>query len=72
MSSFANESPRAETTTMNLFQGARFWLSLTVPQRPRFKELIKVFRNAFSCLELAEANEYLAIWRHSCADGEGC
>lgn len=44
MASFTNESSRAEKTTMNLFQGARFWLSLTVPQRQRFKELIKVFR----------------------------
>ncbi|KAJ5129555.1 uncharacterized protein N7515_005594 [Penicillium bovifimosum] len=28
---------------MNLFQGARFWLSMTVPQRLRFKNLIKEY-----------------------------
>lgn len=43
MATSPNDSSRAETTTMNLFQGARFWLSLTVPQRQRFKELIKQY-----------------------------
>lgn len=28
--------------TSTLFHGAKFWLSLNVPQRPRFKEMIKV------------------------------
>ncbi|KAJ5955985.1 hypothetical protein N7501_010264 [Penicillium viridicatum] len=43
MATSTNDSSRAETTTMNLFQGARFWLSLTVPQRQRFKESIKQY-----------------------------
>lgn len=47
MATFTNDSSRAETTATNLFQGARFWLSLTVPQRSRFKELIKVLRDQF-------------------------
>ncbi|OQE29293.1 hypothetical protein PENFLA_c004G00012 [Penicillium flavigenum] len=51
MASFTNESSRAETTTMNLFQGARFWLSLTVPQRPRFKELIKQYGGTVVLME---------------------
>lgn len=71
MATSTNDSSRAETTTMNLFQGARFWLSLTVPQRQRFKELIKVFREHLFCFRITEVNEYLAIWWHRCADGEG-
>ena len=51
MATFTDDSSRAETTTMNLFQGARFWLSLTVPQRSRFKELIKVLLDQFTFLE---------------------
>ncbi|QQK42550.1 Rap1 - C-terminal [Penicillium digitatum] len=51
MATFTSDSSRAETTTMNLFQGARFWLSLTVPQRPRFKELIKQYGGTVVLME---------------------
>ncbi|KGO69196.1 Rap1 - C-terminal [Penicillium italicum] len=51
MATSTNDLTRAETTTMNLFQGARFWLSLTVPQRPRFKELIKQYGGTVVLME---------------------
>ncbi|CAI7635077.1 unnamed protein product [Penicillium glandicola] len=51
MATFTNDSSRTETTTMNLFRGARFWLSLTVPQRPRFKELIKQYGGTVVLME---------------------
>ncbi|CAG7938320.1 unnamed protein product [Penicillium nalgiovense] len=51
MASSTNDSSRTETTSMNLFQGARFWLSLTVPQRPRFKELIKQYGGTVVLME---------------------
>ncbi|CAG8240756.1 unnamed protein product [Penicillium nalgiovense] len=51
MASFTNDSSRTETTSMNLFQGARFWLSLTVPQRPRFKALIKQYGGTVVLME---------------------
>ncbi|CAI7565095.1 unnamed protein product [Penicillium crustosum] len=51
MANSTNYSSRAETTTMNLFQGARFWLSLTVPQRQRFKELIKQYGGTVVLME---------------------
>ncbi|CAG8909619.1 unnamed protein product [Penicillium egyptiacum] len=51
MANSTNDSSRAETTTMNLFHGARFWLSLTVPQRPRFKELIKQYGGTVVLME---------------------
>ncbi|OQD95955.1 hypothetical protein PENSOL_c018G01893 [Penicillium solitum] len=51
MATSTNDSSRAETTTMNLFQGARFWLSLTVPQRQRFKELIKQYGGTVVLME---------------------
>ncbi|KAJ5835769.1 hypothetical protein N7447_001795 [Penicillium robsamsonii] len=51
MATLKNDSSRAETTTGNLFQGARFWLSLTVPQRSRFKELIKKYGGTVVLME---------------------
>ncbi|KAJ5506508.1 hypothetical protein LT330_004583 [Penicillium expansum] len=51
MATSTNNSSRAETPTMNLFQGARFWLSLTVPQRLRFKELIKQYGGTVVLME---------------------
>ncbi|KAI3242416.1 hypothetical protein DTO012A9_867 [Penicillium roqueforti] len=51
MATFTNDSSRAETTATNLFQGARFWLSLTVPQRSRFKELIKQYGGTVVLME---------------------
>ncbi|OQE46129.1 hypothetical protein PENCOP_c001G05550 [Penicillium coprophilum] len=44
-------SSRAEDTTTSLFQGARFWLSRTVPQRSRFKELIKQYGGTVVLME---------------------
>ncbi|KOS46343.1 hypothetical protein ACN38_g2674 [Penicillium nordicum] len=46
-----SSSSRVQTTAMNLFQGARFWLSLTVPQRQRFKELIKQYGGTVVLME---------------------
>ncbi|KAJ5513349.1 hypothetical protein N7463_002901 [Penicillium fimorum] len=51
MATLRNDSSQAETTTGNLFQGARFWLSLTVPQRSRFKELIKQYGGTVVLME---------------------
>lgn len=34
--------PHPDGLTGTLFEGKRFWLSLNVPQRDRFRELIKV------------------------------
>ncbi|KAJ5773169.1 hypothetical protein N7457_008065 [Penicillium paradoxum] len=36
---------------MNLFRGARFWVSMTVPQRVRFKELIKEYGGTVVLME---------------------
>ncbi|KAJ5959486.1 uncharacterized protein N7479_006636 [Penicillium vulpinum] len=51
MAPSTNNSSQVEGSTMNLFQGARFWLSLTVPQRPRFKELIKQYGGTVVLME---------------------
>ncbi|KAJ5452980.1 hypothetical protein N7445_001163 [Penicillium cf. griseofulvum] len=51
MATSRHDSSRAETSKMNLFQGARFWLSITVPQRSRFKELIKQYGGTVVLME---------------------
>ncbi|KAJ5383718.1 Rap1 - C-terminal [Penicillium concentricum] len=51
MATNINDSSRAETTTTSLFKGARFWLSRTVPQRSRFKELIKQYGGTVVLME---------------------
>jgi hypothetical protein len=62
-----NQSQAEDVPT--LFQGARFWLSQTIPQRSTFKELIKVRVAFILFVGLSNSKDDIETWWYRCANG---